>query len=97
MTGAVNNALGNLKKAGNTPPPLPTIEYYVAIDGQQSGPFETKELISLIRDGVITPDSLVWKKGMKNWVKADSVKELESLFENVESSIPPALPENEEM
>ena len=97
MTGAVNNALGNLKKAGNTPPPLPTIEYYVAIDGQQSGPFETKELISLIRDGVITPDSLVWKKGMKNWVKADSVKELERLFENVESSIPPALPENEEM
>ncbi|EFQ56259.1 hypothetical protein HMPREF9176_0496 [Streptococcus downei F0415] len=34
------------------------------------------------------PDTLVWKQGMKDWIKAGSVDELSSLFDNPMPPIP---------
>ena len=54
-------------------------EYYLAIDGKQSGPFSKDDL----RNQNITPDTLVWKSGLPEWVKSSELPELSDLFEEV--------------
>ena len=46
--------------------------YYLAINKQRLGPFPEEELL---QNGM-TPDTLVWCKGMENWTKAGDVPEL---------------------
>ena len=69
-----------------TPPPMPTIAYHVAINGQAAGPFDMGTLSQIVASGTLTKTSLVWKQGMTNWVQADTVQELQGLFGN---NIPP--------
>jgi hypothetical protein len=42
--------------------------WYYSINGQQHGPLEESALDQLIRDGVVTPETFVWKEGMSDWV-----------------------------
>ncbi|MFG6427436.1 MAG: GYF domain-containing protein [Muribaculaceae bacterium] len=51
-------------------------EYYFVVNGQQQGPFPKEEL----RKYNISPDTLVWRAGMTNWVKATELPELADLF-----------------
>jgi membrane protease subunit (stomatin/prohibitin family) len=71
-----------------TPPPLPNqvAQYYVAIDGRQSGPYSLAQIQTSISNGEITPETLVWTQGMTQWEKASSV--LSTYF----SQTPPPLP-----
>ena len=62
--------------------------YFVSINLQPSGPFDTADLRQLIGNGQLTRDSLVWKEGMASWVMAGTVAELTPLF----SVTPPPLP-----
>ena len=76
-----------------TPPPLPSLNYHVAVDGKAVGPLGYDELLELVKQGKLTPDTLVWKKGMKSWAKAQTVTELLSLFdEDDDGSAPPPIP-----
>ena len=59
--------------------------YFVGINGNAFGPYDTTVLRQLISTGQLTRNSLVWKEGMANWAAASTVKELEPLF-------PPAMP-----
>ena len=71
------------------PPPLPkAVQYYVALDGQQAGPFDMAALQSYESSGRLTRDTLVWKQGMAAWTPAGQVGELSGLF----GSTPPPLP-----
>ncbi len=71
------------------PPPLPqSAQFYVAINGQQQGPFDMNALSSYISNGQITRDTLVWKQGMPSWAQASTVPELSQLF----GACPPPLP-----
>ncbi len=73
----------------NTPPPLPTTtQYYVAMNNQQSGPFDRAALQRLAQASQLTPQTLVWKQGMPNWGPASDVADLRSLF----GAAPPPLP-----
>ncbi|MEO8104154.1 MAG: SPFH domain-containing protein, partial [Betaproteobacteria bacterium] len=77
--------------AGAVPPPLPADSaYHVAINGQQSGPFDLNTLQGHATSGSFKRDSLVWKAGMAQWMKAGDVPELSSLFAGVPPPIPPA-------
>lgn len=73
-------------------PPIPVfeVEYYVAANGQATGPFNMNTLKQMALNGQLDTNSLVWKKGMENWEKAETIKELDVLFEN---KIPP-IPKN---
>lgn len=64
----------------STPPPIPTVAYNVAVDGKATGPFEIETLKQMAVRGEFTGDSLVWKAGMSEWVKASSISELASIF-----------------
>jgi membrane protease subunit (stomatin/prohibitin family) len=73
-----------------TPPPLPPqIQYYVAVNGQQTGPFEMEILHQMAGSGQLSRASLVWKQGMAAWGAAGQVGELSSVF----GAVPPPIPE----
>lgn len=75
--------------AAAAPPPLPAaVAYHVAIGGQQAGPYDMATLQSYVQSGQITRDTLVWKAGMAQWIKAANEPDLASLF----GSVPPPLP-----
>lgn len=72
-----------------SPPPLPrSIEYYLAQEGQQTGPFSPETVIHKIQTGEVAKDTLVWSQGMSNWTPAGQIDTLSPLF----STTPPPLP-----
>ena len=73
-----------------TPPPLPgaSSTFFVAQDGQQTGPFDMAQLRSLASERKLTSGSLVWTAGMAAWQQASEVAELQELL----SQVPPPLP-----
>ena len=62
--------------------------YFVNINWQPTGPFDTAGLRQLISSGQLTRDTLAWKEGMENWAAAGTVAELAQLF----PASPPPLP-----
>jgi GYF domain 2 len=71
------------------PPPIPGgSSYFIAINGQQQGPFTIPSLQQMLSVGSFNRDSLVWKQGMSGWLKAGDVPELSGLF----GAAPPPIP-----
>lgn len=66
-----------------TPPPVPTTTYYVAVNGQAVGPFDLKVLSEMTTSGQLTQDTLVWRNGLTEWIKAGSTDDLKVLFPNI--------------
>ena len=88
IAGAMNNMMGGINQQTTpsvVPPPIPTMAYHVAINGQAAGPFDMTSLTQMAANGQLTGDSLVWKNGMAQWEKAIAVDELKGLF----STMPP--------
>ena len=62
---------------GMQAPPVPgAVLFFLAINGQQQGPFDLGTLASQARGGALTAQTLVWRQGMGNWAPAGSVPEL---------------------
>ena len=81
IAGTMNNMMANSQpQMGMTPPPLPTTAYHIAVNGKTSGPFDRNTLTQMALSGQLLSSSLVWKPGMTEWTKADSVDELKDLF-----------------
>lgn len=92
MAGMMNNLGQQMQNNMNTPPPPPTPNYMVSMNGQQSGPFNIQQLQQLVQQGQINAQTYVWKQGMSNWDMAGQVQELASLFiANTPPPPPPAL------
>ena len=92
IAGAMNNMMSGINQPvqnGMTPPPVPTVTYHLAVNGQATGPFDIATLTQMVTTGQFTASSLVWKAGMSAWVRADSVDELKGLFANAMPPIPP--------
>jgi len=92
IAGAMNNMMSGINQPvqnGMTPPPVPTVTYHLAVNGQATGPFDIATLTQMVTTGQLTASSLVWKAGMPAWVRADSVDELKGLFANAMPPIPP--------
>lgn len=51
-------------------------DWYVVLDGKASGPFDDSRIKSLTQEGQITPETLVSRAGMKQWVAARQIKGL---------------------
>jgi membrane protease subunit (stomatin/prohibitin family) len=73
--------------AGQGPPPLPTA-WHFAEAGRSVGPVSGDELARAAAQGRVTPDTLVWSAGMRDWTPARAVPELAAMF----PSPPPPLP-----
>lgn len=71
------------------PPPIPQKKtYFIAVDGQQTGPFTMDAMAEQVKSKKLTRETLVWAQGMEQWTAAGRVTELNELF----SRIPPPLP-----
>lgn len=91
IAGMMNGAMAGVNQpmqGGMTPPPIPTVVYHVAVNGQAAGPFDINTLKQMMAVGQFTSDSLVWKAGMTEWQKAGTIDELKSIF----ISVPPVPP-----
>lgn len=88
MANMMNGMMGGMQGATNpisqqTPPPLTTMSYFVAENGQQTGPFMPDVVKQMISQGRITRETLVWRQGMAAWEQAAMVSELAPLFMNM--------------
>lgn len=89
---AMAQQLGQQMLGGDTqttPPPIPSLSFYVAEGKQQTGPFPLTDLKTMAAAGKLMADSLVWTQGMQAWVAAREVEDLAQLFK----ASPPPIPE----
>lgn len=71
----------NTATQGSVPPPIhPTTQVYLAIENAQAGPFNEEELVKLIQNDLLIPETLVWKAGMSTWAPASQVADVNKLF-----------------
>lgn len=97
LGGNMANMMGSMMNGMNqqTPPPPPSAaisQYYIAINGQQSGPYNMAQLQQLAQTGQLTPNTYAWKQGMSGWELAARIPELMSLFGAVPPPMPPVTP-----
>ena len=91
IAGAMGTAMSGINQPMQnpvTPPPIPAVAYHLAVNGQATGPYNLSVLQQMAAVGQFNADSLVWKNGMSEWVKAGTVDELKGLF-TVMPPIPP--------
>ena len=75
------------------PPPMPSaVQYMVAINGQQYGPYNIQQMQQMAQSGQINAQVLVWAQGMPQWAAAGSVPELAQLFAATPPPMPPVPP-----
>ena len=97
MSADADGALAAIPKIPELPkmpelPKLPAadevkIEYFVAVEGKQSGPFKCAKLFEMANKHVLTPESKVWKSGMQSWKRAGSMQDLDDIF----AAVPPPI------
>jgi len=51
-------------------------EWRIAVKGEQRGPYSLEQVRTMLAEGRLPPDTLVWKPGMANWAPIGSVAEL---------------------
>ncbi|MGZ3904757.1 MAG: SPFH domain-containing protein [Bacteroidia bacterium] len=84
MANQMNNSFQNQQ---TPPPPPPVTQYFVAVNGAQTGPFTLQQLQTMAQTGQLNRQSQVWKQGMAAWGAAEAQAELASIF----SSMPPPI------
>lgn len=93
IAGMMNNMMNGVNTAqapGAVPPPVPTVSYHVVLNGKAEGPYGMDTLAGLVKNGSLTKDSLVWKQGLAEWVKAETIPDLADMISN--SQTPPPVP-----
>lgn len=83
IAGTMNGMMARMNQPaqqGTTLPPVPTVAYHLAVNGQATGPYDLNMLRQMATAGQFNADSLVWKNGMSEWAKAGTIDELKSLF-----------------
>ena len=79
----------NQQQNTNQPPPIPgLVQYFIAVNGQQQGPYTLQVIQQMVTQGSFTRETMVWKQGMSEWLKAGDVTDLKGLF----GSMPPPIP-----
>ena len=59
-----------------------TVSWFYETDGQRKGPITEGGMLALIKQGIVTYGTLVWKAGFPEWLKAED-SELRSHLERV--------------
>lgn len=70
-------------------PSIPTTDYYLAIGGKRQGPFNAEIIEDKIVNAEITDNTLIWKKGLKQWIKLGVMEDFQHLFSE---NCPPPIP-----
>lgn len=60
--------------------PIPEIKLFIAVGGQQYGPYNMEQCKQMVQGGQLTAQSTVWMEGMPGWAAAAQVPALQALF-----------------
>lgn len=94
IAGTMGNMMAGMQQPAPgvaVPPPVPTVAYHVAMNGQAAGPYDMATLTQMAISGQFNASSLVWKAGMPAWAQAGTVDELKSVLSNVMPPVPPVV------
>jgi hypothetical protein len=58
--------------------PVDRTEWYVHDDAGQRGPLKKPEVVALLQQGLLRPESQVWRHGFTDWVPVEQVEEFVS-------------------
>ena len=92
IAGTMNGMMSGVNQqpaTSTTPPPIPTVLYHVAVNGQPAGPYDMNTLSQMARNGQLTASTLVWTNGMAAWSRVDEINELKGSLQTVIPPIPP--------
>jgi len=70
-----------ISDASETPPPMPAV-WFVIVNNEKKGPLTILEISQIGAEGSIDRRTLVWKKGMSEWLPIDQVPELSAFLSN---------------
>lgn len=88
----VGSMMGQNINTNAVPPPLPQVStYFIAVNGQQQGPFDINTIASYIQTGQINSETLVWKQGMSTWTRISSLLEFAHMFQVCPPPVPPTM------
>ena len=65
-----------LHPAGRAAPSDNAQQWYYQKEGSEHGPLTRKELMLLVRNGLLPDSALVWKEGLRAWTPANQVSDL---------------------
>lgn len=68
------------------------VEWYVAIDGEQHGPFAFAEIVRKVTDGQVIGRHYVWHDGMEGWSRVRDVEDLCGYLGSGKKKPPPPPP-----
>lgn len=93
MGNSVGGMVGNaIQQSGiGTPPPPPVFSYYVAKDGQTTGPFQMQQIQEMILNREISDQTYVYKLGGTQWVLVRDEPELSHLYTGLVPPPPPVM------
>lgn len=87
----VGNITTQTLNTNPTPPPIPQQQtYFLYVNGQQLGGQTPQAIASMIAQGVVNSNTLVWVVGMPSWVSLSQIPELAQLLV---SQTPPPIPQ----
>ncbi|MCQ2211632.1 MAG: SPFH domain-containing protein [Paludibacteraceae bacterium] len=89
----IGQMASQMMTVNNTPPPLPqSISYFVYVNGQQIGNQSINTISTLIQQGLVNGNTLVWYHGLPSWIELHKVPELAQLLnQQIVPPIPPSL------
>ena len=81
---------------GATPPPPPmpqSVQYYVAVNGQQYGPCDTNAVMQMLQSGQVNAQTMIWANGMPAWAPINTVPAFAAFFQAPQGGMcPPPMP-----
>ncbi len=66
--------------AAPAPPPIQMATYFLAVNGQQYGPYDENTMNSMIKESRVNGDTMAWKEGMEGWAKLSTFTEFAQLL-----------------
>ncbi len=67
------------------------MQWFYGVGGEQRGPVSMEQLKSLLAEGSLSPETVVWREGMGSWLPISQVPELAPAVPSAQVP-PPALP-----
>jgi predicted Zn finger-like uncharacterized protein len=68
------------------------LEWHIAVDGDQMGPYETAQMLEMMAANQITADTYVWRDGYDDWLPLSDVSELQGAGAPVAEPAPAPAP-----
>lgn len=80
-----------MSNGSDVPPPIPTsVSYYLAVNGNQQGPYNAQQIQDAIAQDANVLNLLAWKKGMAGWQPLKTFTEFSATKND---DCPPPIPE----